>query len=595
MFNINNIKASLMAIAISCLSFGFSACNDDDPILAGNGIEEAQWTDVNDVDINGQTLIYEFNALGKWKASATDEWVHILTPEGEAGLSSLRIKVDPNEDIFGRSTSVTLQINGYAEPCVVMLQQGDGILEKGDGRYREVNKWIYEYMAERYLWNDKIPELQLDYTIDYQKFLNRMLTGIAEFDNVNAEDGHWVDGEREYWYSFIDSSAPISRSAGDTNTDSGLLIMGASVDTDEGNVLGLAVVWCTPGSPADKESIKRGDFISKVNNIAITMENYKDLGAKVLNGNCTLDVNDISFSSQGVATLTPIKSIYIGKYSYPDPSIYTSRIIPLSFGKKVAYLNYMGFHMSFDSDLIDAFRKYKEANVTDLIIDLRYNPGGHVLSSTILGTLVAGSAHQGEVYVRTTYNATRTAAGEVGEYKIGVADNPEQVAGYSKIPEALTQALGLNTVYVITSETTASASELIINGLRGLGITVNTIGTTTNGKNVGMEGTRYNYHNYTFDFYPITFYCENAKGFSDYSNGFKPDLEFDDSRYYPFDFGTENDVLSYLTLQWINTGNKPNTGGKSRATTSNFRPLISSKEMLTPMTRRHGGNIQWHE
>ena len=396
MTSLYRIKAFIVAAAVGCLSVGFSSCSDDDPALPGTGIEMAQWTEVNDVDINGQILVYEFEAPADWSATAADdEWVHVLTPEGAKGLSSLRVKVDPNDGILGRSSTVTVKVDGYAEPCVLTLRQGDGVLEKGDGRYREVNKWIYEYMEERYLWNDHVPDLLLDYTLDYQQFLSRMLNGIAEFDNVNAEDGHWADGKRQYWYTNIDSSAPLSRTAGDTNTDSGLLIMGASLTGDDGaDHVGLAVLWCTPGSPADKENIKRGHFISKVNNTEITMENYRELGTRALNGNCTLDINDVVFSSSGIATITPVQSIFIGKYSYTDPSIYASKILELKNGKKVAYINYMGFYMTYDSELIDLFGQFKDAGVDDLIIDKRYNHGGHVLSSTVLGTLVAGSAHK---------------------------------------------------------------------------------------------------------------------------------------------------------------------------------------------------------
>ena len=590
---IYKFRSFALAAALGCLSAGFTACSDDDPALPGNGIETAQWSEVNDVDINGQTVVFEFDAPARWSASTPDEeWVHILTPKGEQGLSSLRVKVDPNEGEIGRTTTVNVKVDGYAEPCVLTLRQGDGVLEKGDGRYREVNKWLYQYMAERYLWNENIPELQLDYTLDYQKFLDQMLNRIAAFDNVNAEDGHWNNGKREYWYTNIESTAPISRAAGDTNTDSGLLIMGAQFDTENSHEIGFAVLWCTPGSPADQEGIKRGQFIRKVNDIAVTLDNYQELGSRVLNGNCTLDVYDVEFSTDGIATITPVTNVFVGKWSYKDPSIYTSRIMTTKAGKKIAYLNYMGFYMDFDADLIDIFRQYKEAGVEDLILDLRYNSGGHVLSSTLLGTLIAGSAHQGEIYVRTTYNADRAAKGEVGDYKIGDANVPEGTGTYDLIPQGLSQSLGLSKVYVIATENTASASELVINGLRGLGLQVNLIGTTTNGKNVGMEGTRYTYRNYDFYFYPITFYCQNAKGFRSYSEGFKPDVEFDDSQYYPCDFGSEKDPYTNIALQWITSGSKPNISNNSRSFAGNYRSLKMTDEMKQPLTRRLGGNIQ---
>ena len=94
-------------------------------------------------------------------------------------------------------------------------------------------------------------------------------------------------------------------------------------------------------------------------------------------------------------------------------------------------------------------------------------------------------------------------------------------------------AVGLKKIYVLVSQTTASASEMVINGLRGLDIEVNLIGQTTNGKNVGMEGVMRSFYNHEFLLYPVTFYVENAKGFRDYSTGFVPDVEIDDSAIYP--------------------------------------------------------------
>ena len=118
--------------------------------------------------------------------------------------------------------------------------------------------------------------------------------------------------------------------------------------------------------------------------------------------------------------------------------------------------------------------------------------------------------------------------------------------------------MDLDRVFVITSGYTASASEIIINGLRGLGLEVNLVGTKTSGKNVGMEGYSTSFRNYDFLLYPVTFYIENAKGFRDYPEGFEPDLYLDDSGYYPGgDFGSNEDFLCNAVYGWIRTGKNP--------------------------------------
>lgn len=586
----HKILKTIAAMGCVGLAAVFMPSCDDNDLLPGNGVEQAQWAEINDVDLMGEILIYEFESPSYWTASCSDEWCEVLTPVGYAGQSSLRLKVAPNEGLYGRQTTVNIYISGYAEPVEVIVRQGEGFLEKGDGIYRDVNEWVYGYMAANYLWNEKIPEMTLDYSVNYQAFLKSILDGVGADDDANHDDGYWVDGQRVGYYTYIESAAPLSRAAGDKMSDSGLSIIPTILGPNDDDPCGFAVRWVTPGSPADQAGVRRGDFISTVNKVAVTQTNYQNLGSMVINGNVTIDLNDVEFVN-GVATVTKrVASVLVGKDTYVDPSIYKSSVLSTVTGKKIGYIMYFGFHTDYDARLNDIFRQFKSEGVEELIIDLRYNPGGHILSSTVLGTLIAGNEYAGKTYVRTTYNATRTAAGEVGEYKIGDPRTPESGNGYTPISDALNNSLGLKQVFVIGSGTTASASELLINGLRGLDITVNLIGSTTHGKNVGMEGWQKRFGNYNFVFYPVTFYCENAKGFRDYSNGFTPDLPVDDSNIYPGDFGTEKDYLCRYAISWASTGQKP-AGPSKAAAYDEVRVLKSTKAIDAPLSRRKGGSL----
>ena len=238
--------------------------------------------------------------------------------------------------------------------------------------------------------------------------------------------------------------------------------------------------------------------------------------------------------------------------------------------------------------MIEAFRSFRGAE--ELILDLRYNGGGAVRSSTVLATLIVGDACKDGVYCRTVYNARRTAAGESGVHRIGNGHTPDGTGVYTPIVSALPEALGLKRIYVLCSESTASASELVINGLRGLGIEVRLIGMRTNGKNVGMEG--YVDHlegGELYTFMPITFYSENNLGFRDYSDGFVPDVEFDDSPLYraacyPGAFGTTADPLYALAAEWIGTGAKPAPPTRAAA----FR----SVQLLPGVAERPDGRLK---
>lgn len=415
-----------------------------------------------------------------------------------------------------------------------------------------------------------------------------MLDGVASFDNANKDDGVLI-GDQRIYFTYIDSNAPISRAVGDQINDSGIMsIGGASFEVEGGGMaLGLVIRLVAPDTEAAKAGIKRGDFITKVNGITVTESNYQSLASSIFKGNVTVTVNDVDFTNSA-AVVTPRGDISFGSSLYTDPAIYKASVTTTKSGKKIGYLLHMGFDMAYDEQMIDIFNQFKTEGIDELIIDLRYNPGGMVLSSTVLGTLVAGSQHKDKIYLRTTYNSTRTAKGEKGEYFIGNPSNPENPEGYQNIAKALDAAAGLKRVFVITSGTTASASELLINGLRGIGIEVNTIGLRTLGKNAGMEGIRQSFLRYVFTFYPITFYCENAQGFRDYAGGFPADLELDETTIYPGDFGTSADYLSRAALQWADTGQKPSTGrSRSAAGTINALDVTDNDNAF----RRMGGSI----
>lgn len=596
MMMFKNIFVNILLIAATTFSLlpGLASCSDDNDapvVLAGNGISDEQWADVNDADLKGEILIFEFTAAGAWTAVSDGDWCALITERGQAGASSLRIKVAENQEAYGRSATITLSVEGYSEPCSIVVRQGEGFLEKGTGTYREINNWVYGIMEKNYLWNDNMSSLLLDYSLDYQSFLTSVLDGIAGIDDANHDDGSWHDGTRRLYYSYIESNAPTSRAPGVPYTDSGMAIVPTILGYGDNAPCGFAVKWVTPGSPADIAGVRRGDFISVVNNIAVTESNYQNLGKSVLNGNVTIDLNIVEFNDGSPKVTNRVPSVMVGKDTYMDPAVYKYNVMEASDGKKVGYINIMGFHMDFDTDILSAFKYFRQQNINDLIIDLRFNTGGHVLSSTLLATLIAGPSHSDEVYVRTTYNKARTAAGEVGEYRIGNPVAPDAVNGYAPIADALGNALGMSRVFVICSNYTASASELLINGLRGLDITVNLVGTTTQGKNVGMEGWRKTWSNYQFNFYPITFYCENAKGFRDYADGFTPDVVLDDTNIYPGDFGTLSDYLTNAAFQWAYTGNKPAATTSSRGRSAAVRTLRMTEELQESLTRRTGGSI----
>ncbi len=582
------LYASLTALLIATSAGTFTSCSDsDDPItVTGSGITNPSWSSDATAAPAGETLTFSFTAADAWTASSDQRWCIISPTRGRDGRAELTATIEANTSGSKRLATITIGVAGSNKPTKITISQESGSATNDPSKMSDVNRWVYEYMCDYYLWNEPIPTLTLTAKADYQKFFNQILTGIDALDHMNRDDGHWKDGQREGFYSYIDrSAAGKSRAFGETATGSGVMYMAlAGISNTEYAILPAIIA---PESPAAKAGLKRGHIITKINNQSLTSSNLEASADKLYNGNVTITYGDAEFNSEGNWTgIVNLKTVTISAATFEDPAIYASKVLTLANGKKVGYLCYMYFDMAYDNQLIDIFRQFKSQGIDELVIDMRYNGGGHVLASTVLGSLIAGNAHKGKVYNHTTYNAARTAKGEDGYYKFGIAETAERT--YSKISEAATTSLDLNRIFVLCTVNTASASELVINGLRGVDVTVNLIGTTTNGKNVGMEGVIKTIGSYEYELTPITFYSQNAKDFRDYSNGFTPDLEIDEDEYLYKDFGNETEPLLYYALQWINTGSKPNLSNSRASVAKRVNYLPLSANIGRSPVKRHG-------
>ena len=576
-----NIFRILTMTATLLLALG---CKEEVPPLEGTGISEISWSEAIAADEDGEMLSLTFTAAGKWTAvSSKPEWCEILTASGVSGEAALRINITKNTTALPRKAEVLIKVEDFPLSETLIISQAEGVVEKGDGRYREINEWVYDKMSSTYLWNEPVKTLALDYSIGYQAFLKSILDGVSKQDDINHDDGAYKQDYRTEYYTQIVSNAPETKAVGQQTRGNGFYLLRP---VNLGTAIGVLVDTVIPGGPADRLGIKRGDFITEVNGVSITMDNYKSVTGKIYTDALTIRTNSVVWEGAQLdqAVLTPIGTFELTPDYYIEPAIYKAETIELSNGKKVGYLLYMGFHADYDEQLMTVFDKFKADGIDDLVLDLRYNNGGEILSSTVMATMIAGAAHQGKTLAKLTFNEERTAAGESASYRIGVKETIEYPDGYLPIEDALQHSIDLDRVFVIATNLTASASEIIINGLRGLDIEVNLIGTRTSGKNVGMEGFSKKYRNYDFLFYPVSFYIENAKGFRDYPEGFEPDIYLDDSNYYPGgDFGTMGDYLCNAAFGWIRTGQKP---GKSASAQRN----VILDNIPNPVSTRLGGS-----
>ena len=192
-------------------------------------------------------------------------------------------------------------------------------------------------------------------------------------------------------------------------------------------------------------------------------------------------------------------------------------------GKKVGYIAYIQFLSSFDDSLRNVFGRFKTNGVNELVVDLRYNGGGYVSSSDLMSNLIVKdiSARAGTVMNKKVYNATYTE--ELNKSSGSSAFNTNFKFENNNLGT-------LNRVFFLISNSSASASELVINNLKPF-MDVILVGEHTYGKNVGSFTLTDSKNRWNYGLQPITFKIANAKDESNYGtkDGFLPNIAITDN------------------------------------------------------------------
>jgi len=313
------------------------------------------------------------------------------------------------------------------------------------------------------------------------------------------------------------------------------------------------VLYVWPDSDAATKDIQRGEFFTKVDGIQLTDSNYIDLlfgdNSTYTLGMATIANNTIADNGKEVE-LTKIEN------QVEDP-ILVAETLDVN-GTKVAYLMYNRFLSSFNEELNQAFLKFKNEGATELVLDMRYNPGGSVNTSRLLASMIYGT-NTSDVYIKQRWND-----------KIQAEFSDEFLTDYfaSSTGSSAINSLNLSRVFVIATGDSASASELVMNGLDPY-MDVIHIGETTRGKNefsITLVDDIDNSFIYNSDregninaqnswgLQPLVGRNENANGFYDYTNGLNPDVSLSEDLTNLGVLGDVNEPLLARALQEISGG-----------------------------------------
>jgi len=417
----------------------------------------------------------------------------------------------------------------------------------------DAQNFMWKAMNQWYFWQGDVEDLADDRfstNAEYTAFLEANSNAENFFYSIcNRHEEIFGDDNAIDRFSFAndDYSELVSGLSGISQSNGVEFRLSLISGTE--NVFGY-VLYIWPDSDASTKDIQRGEFFTRVDGTQLTINNYRNLlfgdNSTYTLGMATVTDNTISDSAKEVE-LTKIEN------QVEDP-ILIAETLDVN-GTKVAYLMYNRFLSSFDEDLNAAFAKFVADGATELVLDMRYNPGGSVNTSRLLASMVYGT-NTSEVYIKQRWND-----------KIQVRFSEKFLTDYfaNSTGTSAINSLNLDRVFVIATGDSASASELVMNGLDPY-IDVIHIGETTRGKNefsITLVDDPENSFIYNSDregninaenswgLQPLVGRNENADGFYDYTNGLAPDIALEEDLTNFGVLGDVNEPLLARALQEI--------------------------------------------
>ncbi len=364
----------------------------------------------------------------------------------------------------------------------------------------DAKRILHEHMLDYYLWWDEMPAVSRHDYADPQALLIAL--------RVNPPDR---------WSYVVPQAVDEAYYAGD-----GYVGIGIVTTTDAAGALRVTVVY--GGSPAQAAGLGRGDTLLAIGGQSVEAIDAAGTwdsawGAREVGTEVTLHLRSVGGVERSV---TLVKDVVV------PPSVSLTTVI-VRGALRVGYLVLDRFIAPTSAELEQAFAQLQADDVDELVVDLRYNGGGYVSVARYLAELIGGERTATHVLAREIFNSKHTAFD--GDTIMGT----------------VASALGVARVVFVTTEGTASASELVINGLRPF-LDVVDIGTPTHGKPVGMVPVTF----CDLTLAPVTFELVNADGEGGYYDGIAPTCAAPDDLEHGL--GDENEASLAQALYYLEHG-----------------------------------------
>ena len=415
----------------------------------------------------------------------------------------------------------------------------------------EIIDFVWKGLNQYYYWQESVISLadsKLDNLSNYSFYLSQNPNPENFFNSLKHPDDRfsWISDDYEELENYLQG---IDYSDG--------MEFGLFLECNGQNVFGF-VRYVHKNSDADINGIKRGYFFNTINGSILNKDNYGDLlfDDNVLTN--TFGFADLNYdeNNQCASLISNNTNITLNKSRLVKNPIHISKTIDIN-QKKIGYLMYNQFLGNVESEnkdyhleLNSVFGSFKYEGINELVIDLRYNPGGRISTSINLASMITGQFNN-QIFAKEKWNS------KLMDY--WDEKNPDNLINrfVDNMDGVSINSLNLNKVYILTTSRTASASELLINGLDPY-IDVIHIGDYTVGKNQGSitvydwindQGEKNPNHKYAMQ--PIVLKIGNVAGYTDFPNGLVPDYEIKESIRTAGELGNKNEQLLKIAIDHI--------------------------------------------
>jgi len=440
---------------------------------------------------------------------------------------------------------------------------------------KDLNNFVWKGLNAYYLYKEEVPNLANNRFNDseYDSFLSSFSSPEDLFESLlfqrqSIDRFSWITD------NYIELQQQLNGNTFNNGMEFGLVRF-SNTSTE---VFGY-VRYVLPNTDAESKGLKRGDIFHAVNGVSLNMNNYRQLlspnnytiNLAVYNDNGTPETDDDTIESTN-------QSINLTKSPYTENPVFIKQVLEVA-NQNVGYLMYNGFTRDFDSHLNDTFGYFQSQNIQNLVLDLRYNSGGSVNTAILLSSMITGQ-FTGQVFCTEQWNS---------EIQSQLAPN-SLINNFTNTNNGTQlNSLNLSKVYILTSKSTASASELVINCLNPY-IDVIQIGTTTTGKyqasitlfdSADFSGQNINLiHIYAMQ--PLVMKTINAVGNTDYNEGLNPDFPVKENYGDLGVLGNPEETLLAAALQHIIYG-----GRMSIEPISNLEVIGDSKDFTLTKNRMY--------